>query len=201
MDPIAALRKRAQEKRDFAIQLARQIYQRDLAAIDAIDHALPPQTAPEPTATPAVTNTVSLIQSLIPADRPFTVSEMMEWLRAAQPGQKFHEATIRTYVSRLSSRGALKRLYKNGRNYTQWVASESFKKLGPVEAKPLVELVAETITANGQPMRANEIAVQLRDMGYRADVAPATINRAVRDTLARHRKLFRRENDGKWLAQ
>ena len=152
--PDSTLKKRAQENRDYAIQLARQIYQRDLAAIDAIDHALPPQSIPEPTATLAVTNTEALFPSLVPVDKPFMVSEMLGWLQAAQPGQEFHEATIRTYVSRLSGRGVLKRLYKNGRNYTQWVASESFKEFGPVEVKPLVELVADIISAAGHPMRS-----------------------------------------------
>ena len=35
MDPIAAIKKRAEEKRDYAIRLARQVYQRDVMAIEA----------------------------------------------------------------------------------------------------------------------------------------------------------------------
>jgi hypothetical protein len=58
MEPIQALRKRAEEKRDFAIQMARQVYQRDLAAIEALDRSLPLQVAPEPEAMQDAKNTI-----------------------------------------------------------------------------------------------------------------------------------------------
>ena len=201
MDPIAAIKKRAEEKRDYAIRLARQVYQhRDVMAIEALDRALPLQAIPEPTATHAVTNTISFIEMLIPADRPFTVTDMLGWLQATQPRQRFHETTVRTYVSRLCSRGILKKLYKNGRNYTQWVASDAFKKLGPIEAKPLVELVVEIPNTAGQPMRTCEIALALKDSGYLVDVQPATVSRSVRDVLNKHRERFERTRDGRWVS-
>ncbi len=100
----------------------------------------------------------------------------------------------------MCSRGILKKLYKNGRNYTQWVASDAFKKLGPIEAKPLVELVVEILNTAGQPMRTCEIALALKDSGYRVDVQPATVSRSVRDVLNKHRERFERTRDGRWVS-
>lgn len=199
MEPIEVLKARAMQKRDLAIAQARRIYQRDLAAIEALGNSLPVQFTPEPTAVRSDANTTSVIQSLIPPDKPFTVADMMNWLNMAQPGKKFHEPTIRTYVSRLASRGVLKRLYKNGRNYTRWVASEAYKELGPLETKTIADLIGEVIQETGHPMRGSEIAAVLREKGYRPEAKPATINTAVNHALSRHReKRFVREMDGKW---
>src|SRR5688572_13370969 len=111
MDAFQQLRQRAADKRDYSISVARRIYTQDIAAIDTLERALPARTNLEPVdELPPIPNTMSLIESLIPKDKPFTVSDMIGWLSSAQPGQKFHEPTVRTYVSRLSSRGVIKRL-------------------------------------------------------------------------------------------
>ncbi len=199
MDPIAALRKRAEEKRDFAIQMARQVYQRDLASIEALDRSLPLQVAPEPEAMQDAKNTMSLIRALIQPGKPFTASDMVDWLNAAQPGQNFNPHTIRVYRSRLGSSGELKKLYQNGRNYARWISAASYDQAPDLERKQLRYLIGDIIKVAGKPLMIMEISVALRDMGYRVDVTPKTVNKAVSDVLRRLRGAgFERGVDGRW---
>jgi len=102
MEPIPAFRKRSQEQRDSEIK-------------------------PEPSTIQDAGNTFEIIQTLIPPDRPFTVADMIGWLRSTHPERIFNEATIRVYVSRLCSRGVVMKLPKYGSNCSRWVASEAYK--------------------------------------------------------------------------
>lgn len=71
------LKERANEKQDYAITLARQVYQQDLAAIEALECALPTTITATPDDAPQAPNTMALIESLLPDDKPFTVAVMM----------------------------------------------------------------------------------------------------------------------------
>ena len=196
MDSFQQLRQRAAEKRDYAFKLARRIYQHDLAAIEALECALPATIDAEPVDdAPQVPNTMGLIQSLIPPDKPFTVADLMGWLRAAQPGQTFHEPTVRTYVSRLASRGAVKRLYKTGHKYTLWIVNAEHEA---IDTKPLADIVGEILFEADRPLKTVEIAAALQQRGYRADAKPVTLVRAVRDLIKRYPKRFQRGSDGRW---
>ena len=64
---------------------------RDIDSIESIERRMPPQLPvidhDQPLAKiPTITE---LIQALIPADKPFSVTDMMHWLHDAHNGQKF----------------------------------------------------------------------------------------------------------------
>jgi hypothetical protein len=199
MEPINALRKRAEEKRDFAIQMARQVYQRDLAAIEALDRSLPLQVAPEPEAMQDAKNTISVMRALIQPGKPFTAADMVDWLSAAQPGQSFNPLTVRAYLSRLGSAGEIRKLYQNGKNYARWISAASYDQAPDLERKQLRHLIADILKVAGKPLGVVEITVALRDMGYRVDVTPRTVRKAVSDCLRRLKgHEFERGIDGRW---
>ena len=117
MDPFLTLRQQAAIKRDEAIAHARRVYREDVEAIEKLEKRIPPTTAQRATATfKRGMNTVDLMQSLIPPDQPFQLADMLRWLYEVRKGEKFHEASVRTYLSRLAGRGIIRKLYRTGAN-------------------------------------------------------------------------------------
>ena len=112
MDPFRLLQGRAAEKRDSAIAEARREYRRDIEAIEALSSELPPQL-PLVDLSPLGKrpNVTEMVKAVIPADKPFTISNVLHLLHDAH-GQSFHYPTVRTQTSRLCSQGYIKRLYK-----------------------------------------------------------------------------------------
>ena len=140
-------------------------------------------------------NTAQLIAGLVPKDKPFTIPETMHWLHDATK-KSYNEPTVRTYISRLCSRGAIRKLYKTGQNYALWVASESAVEEGPIETRSLHEVVAQILVEEG-PRTVVEIVVGMRSRGYRQENTPTSLARAVRDMLKRYRVKFVRGKGGR----
>src|SRR4051794_40187432 len=102
MDPFLALRHQDAVKRDEAMAHARRVYRADVEAIEKLERSIPtPSPMRADIAHKRGSNTYDLIKSLIPPEKPFQLSDVLQWLYDATKGQKFREPTIRTYVSRL----------------------------------------------------------------------------------------------------
>ncbi len=202
MDPFLTLQSIAAQKRDEAIAGARRQYRQDIEAIDALQRSLP---SPLPTIDqarplkqqPTVTD---IIRAVVPRDKPFTVSDVMHLLHDAHQGQKFHYPTVRTQTSRLCSRGYLKRLYKTGHQETMYALATSAVDDGPIDTKSLPEVTEEILREAGRPLKVVEIAVAMRERGYRSNNVPNTLMRAIRDMFKRYPGRFQVGKDGRWAA-
>lgn len=132
-------------KRDTAIAESRRVYRKDIKRWSAATRLSFPNW-PFPKTGP---NTAQLIASRVPKDKPFTIPEMMHRLHDAT-GKSDNEPTVRTYISRLCSRGAIRKLYKTGQNYALRVASESAVEEGPIDTRSLHEVVAQILVEEGR---------------------------------------------------
>lgn len=199
MDPFLALRHQAAVKRDEAIAHARRVYRTDVEAIEKLERALPKYTPIKPDASLRnAPNTVELIKRLIPADKPFTLSDVLQWLYDAAKGQRFKEPTIRTYLSRLASQGVIRKLYKTGSNGALWVNHGSTVEAGGIETMSLPQVVELILGEEQRPLKAVEIAVCMHSRGYRQKTSPKTLMRCIRDMFKRCPGRFVRGEDGRW---
>lgn len=201
MDPIRSLQSRAAQKRDHAIAEARRQYRKDIEAIDALSRQLPAPPPPidrsQPLGKPPTI--MDLIKAVLPADKPFTVSDVMHLLHDAYHGQKFRHETVRTHTSKLCSRGHLRRLYKTGHMETMYVLADAPVNDGPIETKGLVQVAHDILSSASHPMKVSEIAARMKESGYRADNVPNTLMRAIRDMFKRYPGRFERGKDGRWV--
>lgn len=199
MDPFIALKARAAQKRDAAIAEARRIYHNDLQAIDGIERRLPAPPVidrSQPLAKPP--SIVDFIKAVVPRDRPFTVSDVMVALGDAHEGQKFHLTTVRTHTSRLCSRGYLRRLYKTGHQETMYALADLPEIEADIDTKNMATVTHEILTEAGKPLKVVEIAVRMREIGYRAENEPVTLINAVRSMFRNYPGRFKRDREGRW---
>jgi hypothetical protein len=202
MDGIDLLRQRAQLKRDAAIAEARRIYHSDIQAIEALERRLPAPPVidrSQPLAKPP--SIVDFIKAVIPTDRPFTVSDVMVALGDAHAGQRFHLTTVRTHTSRLCSRGYLRRLYKTGHQETMYALAELPETEGGIETSNMATITHEILTEAGKPLKVVEIAVRMRERGYRADNEAVTLVNAVRSMFRNYPGRFERDKAGRWSVE
>jgi hypothetical protein len=201
MDPYLPLKTRAAQKRDAAIAEARRVYRKDIEAIEALERRLPASRTTDPSQLLAKPpSIVDLIRAVVPADKPFTVSDVMVALGEAHQGQKFHLPTVRTHTSRLCSRGFLRRLYKTSQQETMYALAVSPVTEGALVSKNLATVAHEVLTEAGKPLEPIEIAVCMRERGYRADDAPAVLVAAIRGMFRNYPGRFVQDGKGRWAA-
>jgi len=199
MDPYLTLRQQAAIKRDEAMAHARRVYRDDIDAIEKLEKRIPPTTAQRAKVDfKRGLNTVDLMQSLIPPDQPFQLADMLRWLYEVRKGEKFREASVRTYLSRLAGRGVIRKLYKTGSNGAMWISTGSTVTTGGIETMSLPEVVELILKESGQPMRVVEIVVTMHSKGFREKSSPVTLARSVRDMFKRYPGRFAEGEKGRW---
>jgi hypothetical protein len=199
MDPFLALRQQAAIKRDEAMAHARRVYRDDIEAIEALEKRIPPTTAQRAQATfKRGMNTVDLMKSLVPPDQPFQLADMLRWLYEVRKGEKFREASVRTYLSRLAARGSIRKLYKTGSNGALWISTGATATTGGIETMSIPEVVELILEAEGRPLRVLELVVGMHARGYRQKSSPKTLARSIRDMFKRYPGRFVEGEHGKW---
>ena len=81
---------------------------------------------------------------------------------------------------------------------TLYVLATAMIEDGPIETKSLAEVADEIMREANRPLKVSEIAVMMRERGYRADNVPQTLMRSIRDTFKRYRGRFSPGKDGRW---
>lgn len=199
MDPFLALRHQAAVKRDEAVAHARRVYRTDIEAIEKLERALPKYTPMKADSSfKKAPNTYELIKTLVPPDKPFTLTDVLQWLYDATKGQKFREQTVRTYVSRLASQGIIRKLHRTSTNAALWVSTGSKVEEGGIETMALPDIVELILSEERRPLRLVEIAVCMHSRGYRQKTTPKTLMRAIRDMFKRCPGRFVRGEDGRF---
>lgn len=199
MDPYLALRQQAAIKRDEAMAHARRVYREDIQAIETIEKRIPPTTAQRAKVDfKRGMNTVDLMKSLVPPDQPFQLADMLRWLYEARKGERFREASVRSYLSRLASRGVIRKLYKTGSNGAMWVGAGSTVETGGIETMSLPEVVEMILKEQGRPLKVVELVVGMHDKGFRVKSSPVTLARSIRDMFKRYPGRFVSVDEGRW---
>lgn len=199
MDPYLALRQQAAIKRDEALAHARRVYREDIEAIEKLEKRIPPTTAQRAKVDfKRGMNTVDLMKSLVPADQPFQLADMLRWLYETRKGEKFKEASVRTYLSRLASQGVIRKLYKTGSNGSLWVSTGSTATTGGIDTLPLAEVVETILSDEKRPLKVLELVVGMHARGYRQKSSPRTLARSIRDMFKRYPGRFAEGEKGLW---
>jgi hypothetical protein len=155
MDEFNKLRARAKAKWDKLIAQVRAEYDATLVQIATLAKRLIGDPARDK-------SLASMVEQAIPADAPFTITDVKETLDALHPGRLWRRATVNNHVTRLRDRGIIKRI-RRGTMTTGAVFARADLPL-EVEDKPtLAKVVAAVVT---RPMRVAEIAVAVREAGY-----------------------------------
>lgn len=126
MEAFTELRKRAREKCDQAIARAKDEYRATLTRIAALEQDLNGNV-------PSSHKTISsAIESVIPSDRAFTTVDVMTGLEALDSGRTWRKRSVDNHISRMRSKGLIRRLKKARNN-----GPALYARLG-VEVDPLL---------------------------------------------------------------
>lgn len=195
MDAFEALRKQAREKRNEAISLARAEYRQSIQQIDELQRGL--GCGYRRVSRSKTQPLQDLMLELIPKDRPFTVNDMVGWMKAKHPLRNFNTPTIRAIIPHLSERGVIHRVGRDAKGCVLWAAVGSKVKVSPYAAMPLTE-VAEVILKERGPMRLVELVLAMQQAGFRKDADPRRLMQSLRWANKRYAGRFQVGEDGRW---
>jgi hypothetical protein len=189
MQAFNELRHAARDRRDKLIDKARREYEATLQQIARLEQDL---TGQEPADHKSIASCVS---SVIPSDRPFTLSDLMQSLEAMDPRRPWRKRSVDHAVGRLRTQGLVKRLSKAKRGRAETMSGAVYVRAGvkadssPFGDTPLLDVLYETL--RGRALTATELTVAVLEAGYRTAMKP----KALRDHAARAMK-----KDGRFIA-
>jgi hypothetical protein len=190
MEAFNALRKQARDKRDKAINLAREDYSATLVRIAALEQDLLGREA-------STHQTIAgCINQTIPTDREFTTVDIMSALEALDPRRDWRKRSLDSHIQRLRERGIVRRIRKaRGLEPAIYVRVGVPTTPRPFEDKTLAEVMAELLKM--RPMNKTELTVALLEGGYQTTMTRQAFRAAVGVVLRGNRERFV-ERGGKW---
>jgi len=193
MDAYETLRQQAAQKRDEIISAARTEYQHALWKLRELRRTLngqDPRAAMRAKRRPLI----ELTRELLPHDRAFTISEVVERLGEAEPDRTIYVATVRTFFVRFEEQGLIRRVRRR-KGRVLWATADSGVPDSPYGALPMTDVAADIIRDRG-PLNGAELIVAMQERGYRTDVDPRSLYGVLESSLTRS-PLFRKDS-GKW---
>ncbi len=182
-----ALRARARAKRDKEIAAVRAEYEATLVQIATLEQDLLGKV------TSRYRKISAAIESVIPSDRPFSTADIMAGLEALDPGRVWRKRAIDSHISRLRERGLVKRLKRaTAREPAVYSRADLPVKVVPLGDKTLQEVIRGVVT---RPMTVTEVAVAVKESGYKSEMSNGNLRSHVRRLLVQGG--FRQEG-GKW---
>jgi DNA-binding transcriptional ArsR family regulator len=193
MQAFNELRKHAREKRDKAIDVARNEYAATLVRISALEQDLLGRES-------STHQTIaSCINRVLPTDREFTTIDVMTALEALDPRRPWRKRSVDSHISRLRERGLVRRLRKS-----KGLEPAVYARVGvqvapmPFGDKTLPEVIGEVLA--GRTLTQTELAVAMLDAGYQTTMTPKALRDAVGVVLRRERGQFV-QRGGKWASR
>ena len=179
MDAFNFLRKQARERRDKAIQQARDEYAATLVRIAALEQDL---LGRDPSSHRSI---AACIDSVIPTDRPFTTADIMASLEALDPRRNWRKRSLDSLIYRLRERGIVRRLRKarNDKLALYVRVGVQVERLA-FEDMTLAEVVEEMLRDGAKD--ATEIVVSMLEAGYETSMGPKQLRDAVGVVLKRN---------------
>lgn len=181
MDQFAELRKLAREKRDAAIQAARDEYHEQLQEIAVLEKSLKPRKPSlKGQAKPKVPMRVKIME-VCPKDRPFSLAELVELLGLPER----ESVRVRTTLDRLKKRGEIEQVRRGkGKCVALWAITGvcNTNPLNQLSMKAAAAIVLKRLDTPGP----SELAVAMLEQGY----APSTGSRSFQKSILKiHRDL------------
>jgi hypothetical protein len=137
---------------------------------------------------------IELTRELLPHDRAFTISEVVELLGHAEPDRTIYIATVRTFFVRLEEQGLIRRVRRR-KGRVLWATADSGVPDSPYGAMPMTDVAADIIRDTG-PLKGAELIVAMHERGYRTDASQRGLYRTLESSLSKS-PLFRKDG-GKW---
>ncbi len=195
MDQFAELRKQAIEKRNKAIYAARQEYRLAVQQIDELAHTLGVRYQGRiRTKTKPV---LKLIRELLPQDRLFTISDILDELRAHDPRRHFNPHSVRTFFPRLVELGEVRRVARNGCGHVLWAVPGLHVEDTEFGAMSLPEAAEKVLRETG-PLKLLELVIELRRRGFRPHREPSKLMHSLKVAARTYPGRFSVGDDGRW---
>ena len=195
MNDFNQMRELARAKRDEAIKTARLEYEATLESINDLQKRLTKKPSQKGKPKPLVPLRM-MIMDVVPADRTFTVVELLKWLKRPVTDTNLVGSTI----TKMIKRGELRRIRRgrNDRPALYAVADYGPKDLGLNELSQIqaAELVLREL---GRPVGLTTLIVEMLQRGYEPIVNETTMRRSLRQAMARKDGFV--NSEGVWSVQ
>ena len=188
MKPFDELRQLASERRDAAIQAAKDEYREVLRGIATIERQLGISTPPK--YQERRLSLADAIVSLMPHDRTFCLDDACRWLSETDPSRTFTRGSITSNLYVLVKRGIIKRVRYASGNQCSAYAVPSFVCDDPPST--ILDFAEAVIREAGQPMTATEIMVAMLESGFEPEIGPKrALGSLLRGMSKRHLRFVR----------
>ena len=199
MHAIKVLRQRAADRRDKAIKAARDEFKKAIRLLDELEGLVDPE--PEPVRRKAGPRPIiDLIQESMPRDKPFTLPELVECLKHAEPGREFHVPSVRTLLPDLVKIGAMRKVRRAAGGHVYWAHPDCQTADSPIAAMSIADATEHVLAAAGRPLNNAEIVVALKEAGYKPEADPRSLMLTLRSSFKRNKGRFKRGEGGRWMA-
>lgn len=185
------LRAQARERRDKALNRARDEYAATLVRIAELEQDL---LGRDPSTHKSI---ASCIDTVIPTDGTFTTVDVMAALEALDPRRNWRKRSVDNHISRLRNRGIVRRV-KKSQNHRPAIYARIGVEVAPLpfEDMTLPDVVAVVLKDRG-PLTQTELVVAMIEAGYQSTMAPKTLRNAVGRALMIDTDRFRQRTK-KW---
>ena len=181
MNDFNQMRELARAKRDEAVKTAKLEYEATLESINELQKRLTKKPSQKGKPKPIVPLRM-MIMDVVPADRTFTVVELLKWLKRPVTDTNLVSSTI----TKMIKRGELRRIRRgrNDRPALYAVAGYGPKDLGLNELSQIqaAELVLRDL---GEPVGLTTLIVEMLQRGYEPIVDEPTMRRSLRQAMCR----------------
>ena len=181
MDDFNQMRELARAKRDEAIKTARLEYEATLESINDLQKRLTKKPSQKGKPKPIVPLRVLIIEA-VPADRTFTVPELLKWLERPDTDKTI----VRSTLDKMIKRGDIRRLRRGRNNIPALFAVSSYgpKDLG-LNGLSQIEAARLVMQELGKPVDLTTLVVEMLERGYEPVTDEQTLRKSLGAALGR----------------
>ena len=182
MNDFNQMRELARAKRDEAIKTARLEYEATLESINELQKRLTKKPSQKGKSKPIVPLRV-LIMEAVPADRTFTVPELLKWLERPDTDKTI----VRSTLDKMIKRGDIRRMRRGRHHVAALFAVTSYgpKDLGLNELSQ-IEAAKLVLHELGKPVDLTTLVVEMLERGYEPVKDETTLRRSLRQAMGRN---------------
>lgn len=197
MDAYETLRQRARAKREAAIRAAQKECRLALRRINELERRVGNGADPPGPGNVAKGKIVwTVVRSLIPTDREFTIDDMRQWLAENYPTRKFPVSTVRASFRRLMDQGSIRPVSRGHYSKMTYVACAGGSPDDvPFAALNLPDAAARVLRELG-PMRDMELVLAIQQRGNRSDSRPKRLLKSLVKSLNHNTERFALDDAG-----
>ena len=179
-ESIKQLREVAAKKKDDAIRLAKSEYNETVQKIAELEARLMGPRKPRPGARAGAPKIADKIWDAFPRDKPFTLDDVMGFVKAEHPDRKWIRQSVNVAINRFLKAGSIKRIAHPGHKRP---AVFALPEVELPEAKTMLDWAKEI--DGWESMRPVELMVKMTEAGYEMEVPPKDAVRSLERELAK----------------